>query len=83
MEAMDQLTSSIARQLPRQQTPPPNELQQLSTEPPPPADDPTEGNRMEMSEQDTETNQGYVAMDDGDGAHGTESTEMTEVAKET
>ncbi len=63
--------------------PPPNEPQQLSTEPPPPADNSTEGNRMEMSEQDTEMNQGDIEMDDGDGAHRTESTEMTEVAKET
>ncbi len=81
-EAMDRLTNSIAGQPPRQQTPPPNEPQQLSTEPPPPAADSTEANRMETGEQDAETSQGDIAMDDSDGVHGMKSMEMT-VAKET
>ncbi len=60
MDIVDLLTSSIAGQPPRQQTPLPNGPQQQDTEPPPPANDSTAGNRMEMAELEIEMNQGDV-----------------------
>ncbi len=82
MAAMDQLTSSIAGQQSQQQAPPPAEPQQLGTAPPPPADDSTRAEEMDTG-METETNQGDVAMGDGNGAHGSGSTGLTEAAKET
>ncbi len=68
MDAVDQLTSSIARQQPQQQAPPP-------------AEDSTVSDRMEV--QETGVNQGDKAMGDSDGAHESESMETPKVAKET
>ncbi len=70
MDAMDQLTSSITRQQPRQQVPPP-------------AEDSAGSDRMDTEVQETGVNQGDEVMGDGDGVHESESTETPEVAKET
>ncbi len=55
----------------------------MGTTPPPPADELTETEWMDTGVQETESNQGDVAMSDGSGVHGSESTGPTEVAKET
>ncbi len=77
MEAVDQLTSSIAGQ------PIPPATGQPQGVPPPPPTDPTEDNQMDMGALELETNQDDVAMVDGNGAHESECTENEEVAKET
>ncbi|MCP4546664.1 MAG: hypothetical protein GY835_09405 [bacterium] len=64
MEAVDQLTSSIAGQptLP------------VAVQPPPPAYQ-AEDNRMDMETPEKEKGQDDIAMGDGTGAHESESTE--------
>ncbi len=76
--------SSIAgQQPPPQQVPPPDASQPQDVLPPPLTNDSTEGTQMDTGMLETETNQGDIAMGDGDGAHELECTETGEVAKET
>ncbi len=55
----------------------------MGTMPLPPADELTETEWMDTGVQETESNQGDVAMGDSSRAHGSGSTGLTEVTKET